>query len=306
MKPTVILICALTNGKIAFDYFYNLHKKEKINLLKVYTYKDNIAPNKNMLFPLDDIVPSILLTKVEHINYNKKEIIEINPDFIFVVGWSQLINKEIVNASKNGTIGFHSAKLPKDRGRSTIAWQIAEGYTETALTMFYLSEGIDDGDIIAQEIIKIKQNDYVKDIIYKMNKSTINILKAYFPLLIKGKAPRIKQDEKQANYRRLRNSVEDCSIDWNQNTKDIYNHIRAVSYPYPKAWTLYKGKEIRINKANIMDYVFEGFYCFENPGTILGNIKGYGYLIKTKNGVIAINDFDKKDIFLSTGEILGE
>jgi len=305
MKPTVILICALMNGKIAFDYFYNLHKKEKINLLKVYTYKDNIAPNKNMLFPLDDIVPSNLLTKVEHINYHKREIIEIKPDFIFVVGWSQLINKEIIKASKKGTIGFHSAKLPKDRGRSTIAWQIAEGYTETALTMFYLSEGIDDGDIIAQEIIKIEQNDYVKDITYKMDKSTINILKAYFPLLIKGKAPRIKQDEKQANYRRLRNPDQDCLINWNQNTKEIYNHIRAVSHPYPKALTLYKGKEIRINKANIMDNIFEKSYTFEKPGTILGNLKSYGYLIKTKNGVIAINDIDKKEIFFSIGEMLG-
>jgi len=306
MKPTIILICALSNGKIAFDYFYNLHKKRKINLLKIYTYKDNIAPNKNMLLPLDDIVPPNLLTKVEHINYHKKDITEIAPDFIFVVGWSQLIDKEILNASKKGTIGFHSAKLPKDRDRSTIAWQIAEDYTETALTMFYLSEGIDDGDIIAQEIIKIEQDDYVKDIICKMDKSTFNILKAYFPLLIKDKAPRIKQDEKQASYRRLRNPVEDCFIDWNQNTKDIYNHIRAVSYPYPKAWTLYKEKEIRINKADIMDDIFEKVYIFEKPGTILGNLKGYGYLIKTKNGVITINDLDKKDIFLSTGEILGE
>jgi len=305
MKPTIILICALSNGKIAFDYFYSLHKKEKINILKVYTYKDDIAPNKNMLFPLDDIVPTNLLTKVEHINYHKREIIETKPDFIFVVGWSQLINKEIIKVSKKGTIGFHSAKLPKDRGRSTIAWQIAEGYTETALTMFYLSDGIDDGDIIAQEIIKIEQDDYVKDIMYKINQATFNILKAYFPLLIKGKAPRIKQDEKQASYRRLRNPIEDCYIDWSQNTKDIYNHIRAVSYPYPKAWTLYKEKEIRINKASIMDDVFERFYIFEKPGTILGNLKSYGYLIKTKNGIIAINDFDKKDIFFSIGEILG-
>jgi len=83
---------------------------------------------------------------------------------------------------------------------------------------------------------------------YKIKKSTFNILKAHFPLLIKGKALRIKQDEKQASYRRLRNPNQDCFINWNQNTKDIYNHILAVSYPYPKAWTLYNGKEIRINK----------------------------------------------------------
>ena len=189
--------------------------------------------------PLDNIVPSKLLTKVEHINYHKKEIVEINPDFIFVVGWSQLIDKEIVNASKKGTVSFHTSKLAKDRVRSTIAWQIAEGNTETALTMFYLSEGIDNGDIIAQEIIKIEQNDYVKDIMYKIKKSTFNILKAHFPLLIKGKALRIKQDEKQVSYRRLRNPNQDCFINWNQNTKNICNHILAVSYPYLKAWTLY-------------------------------------------------------------------
>jgi len=79
MKPTIILICALLNGKIAFDYFYNLHKKEKINLLKAYAYEYNIAPNKNMLLPLDDIVPSKLLTKVEHINYHKKKLWKLIP-----------------------------------------------------------------------------------------------------------------------------------------------------------------------------------------------------------------------------------
>jgi len=170
--------------------------------------------------------------------------------------------------------------------------------------MFYLSDGIDDGDIITQEIIKIEQDDYVKDIMYKIKKSTFNILKAHFPLLIKGKAPRIKQDEKQASYRKLRNSNQDCYINWNQNTKDIYNHILAVSYPYPKAWTLYNGKEIKINKASIIDNIFKRFCTFEKPGTILGNLKGYGYLIKTKDGIIAINELDKKDVSFSIREIL--
>ena len=305
MKPKIVLICALENGKIALDYFSNLDKKGVIDLIKIYTYKDELIPNKNMYIRLDNIADNNILTKVGKINDYKNEIKELNPDFIFVVGWSQLINKEIINASKKGTIGFHTSKLPKDRGRSTIAWQISEGYTETALTMFYISEGIDNGDIIAQENIKIEQNDYVKDILSKINQSTYNLLKTYFPLLLSGKAPRIKQDETQASYRRLRTD-NDSLINWNSNTDKIYNLIRAVSFPYPKAWTLYNGGKIKINYASMIDFTFKKFYFFEKTGTIIGNMKGFGYLIKTRDGIIAIDDLEPKNISLLIGDILGE
>jgi len=304
MKPKIVLIYALENGKIALDYFSNLDKKGVIDLIKVYTYKDELIPNKNMYIRLDNIVDNNILTKVGKINDYRNEIKELSPDFIFVIGWSQLIDKEIINASKKGTIGFHTSKLPKDRGRSTIAWQISDGYTETALTMFYISEGIDNGDIIAQENIKIEQDDYVKDILFKINQSTYNLLKTYFPLLLNGKAPRIKQDENEASYRRLRTD-NDSLINWNLNTKSIYNLIRAVSFPYPKAWTFYKNKKIKINKVNVVNFLPKNLCEFKVPGTILGNLKGYGYLVKTKNGIIAINDLEQKDIYLLTGEILG-
>jgi len=305
MKPKIALICALENGKIALEYFSNLDKKGVIDLIKIYTYKDELIPNKNMYIRLDNIADNNILTKVGKINDYKNEIKELNPDFIFVVGWSQLINKEIINASKKGTIGFHTSKLPKDRGRSTIAWQISEGYTETALTIFYISEGIDNGDIITQENIKIEQNDYVKDILSKINQSTYNLLKTYFPLLLSGKAPRIKQDETQASYRRLRTD-NDSLINWNSNTDKIYNLIRAVSFPYPKAWTLYKGEKIKINYASMIEFTFKEFYFFEKTGTIIGNMKGFGYLIKTRDGIIAIDDLEPKNISLLIGDILGE
>jgi len=305
MKPKIVLICALENGKIAVDYFSNLDKKGVIDLIKVYTYKDELIPNKNMYISLDNIADNNILTKVGKINDYKDEIKELNPDFIFVIGWSQLINKEIINASIKGTIGFHTSKLPKDRGRSTIAWQISEGYTETALTMFYISEGIDNGDIIAQENIKIEQNDYVKDVLFKINQSTYNLLKTYFPLLLNGEAPRIKQDETQASYRRLRTD-NDSLINWNSNTDKIYNLIRAVSFPYPKAWTLYQGDKIKINHADIIDYNLKSFYFFEKPGTIIGNMKNFGYLIKTRDGIIAIDDLEPNNISLLIGDNLGE
>lgn len=305
MKPSVILICALENGKIAAKYFSKLQEEGKIELLKVYTYENNIVPNKNMFVKLDDIIPSNILKKVEHINHCVDEIEILNPDFIFVVGWSQLLSKEIIKASRKGVIGFHTSKLPKDRGRSTLAWQIAEGYKETALTMFYLTEGIDNGDVIAQEMIKINSTDYISDVLSYVNKATYNILSTYFPLLITDKAPRIRQQEELATYRRLRTDEDSC-INWNDTTENIYNLIRAVAFPYPKAWSLYKGETIKINKATIVNFIPPNLYTFEEPGTVLGNIKGFEYLVKTKDGIIAIKEIEPRKIIISVGEGLGK
>ncbi|RXG63571.1 hypothetical protein ES695_16685, partial [Candidatus Atribacteria bacterium 1244-E10-H5-B2] len=80
MKPKIVLICALENGKIALDYFSNLDKKGIIDLTKVYTYKDELFPNKNMYICLDNIVDNNILTKVGKINDYKDEIKRLNPD----------------------------------------------------------------------------------------------------------------------------------------------------------------------------------------------------------------------------------
>jgi methionyl-tRNA formyltransferase len=305
MKSRVILIAALENGRIAARYFLKLHEEEKIELLKVYTYEDDIVPNKDMFAKFDDIIPSNILKKVAHINRCVCEIRELDPDFTFVVGWSQLLSKDIIKASKKGVIGFHTSKLPKDRGRSTLAWQIVEGYKETALTMFYLDEGIDNGDIIAQEMIKINSTDYISDVLSKVNKATYNLLSTYFPLLITDKAPRIRQQEELATYRRLRTDEDSC-INWNDTAENIYNLIRAVAFPYPKAWTLYRGETIKINKATIVNFLPSTLYIFEEPGVVLGNIKGFEYLVKTKDGIIAIKEIEPRGIFIPPGERLGK
>jgi len=103
----------------------------------------------------------------------------------------------------------------------------------------------------------------------------------------------------------------DSLINWNSNTDKIYNLIRAVSFPYPKAWTLYQGDKIKINHADIIDYNLKSFYFFEKPGTIIGNIiignmKSFGYLIKTRDGIIAIDDLEPNNISLLIGDNLGE
>ena len=97
-----------------------------------------------------------------------------------------------------GVIGFHPAKLPFDRGRSVLAWQIEDGYTETSLTMFKYSDYPDGGDILAQEPIAIASNDYINDILDKVDAASLNLIRAYFPLLRKGFLKGVKHTNRKS------------------------------------------------------------------------------------------------------------
>ena len=157
----VFFIGGLTNGKIVYDY---LKKNRYVNLCGVVTYPDDFKGARFVAFPDD---PNIIKT-----GSSKEEVSLIKslaPDLIIVAGWSELIPEEILGIPKMGVIGFHPAKLPMDRGRSVLAWQIEDGYTETALTMFKYTDYPDGGDIIGQDIIKIEKEDYISDILDKVD-----------------------------------------------------------------------------------------------------------------------------------------
>lgn len=213
------------------------------------------------------------LVVLDYLKSNKHvDVVDHYPELIFVAGHSELLK-----VGKIPIIGFHPSKLPLDRGRSVLAWQIEEGYTETALTMFYYSDIPDAGDIIAQEPIKIDPEDYISDVLKKIDKATYNMMRSYFPLIRQGKAQRIKQGP--GTVRRLRNES-DQIIDWDRPSREIYNKIRAISHPYPGA--LY-GDEI-IWRAEIVDFPFGKD---QKPGTLIATLYN-GRIIKTKDGFIKI------------------
>ena len=239
----IIFIGGLSNGEIVLNY---LESKIYVDVPLIIThpkkynvprYVDLSSSNKDIEF----------INELDA-NLQKVSIEKIKPDFIFVAGWSGMLSKELISIPKYGTIGFHPSKLPNDRGRSVLAWQIDEGYTETALSMFYYNELPDWGDIIAQEKIKIEYNDYINEVLNKIDSATHKLLKAYFPLLRKNIAPRKPQNIKKGNYRRLRTNS-DSIIDWNENADILYNKIRAISKPYPGAIGKINKKCYRIWKA---------------------------------------------------------
>lgn len=276
----VIFIGGLTNGKIVFDY---LNTNKFVNLSLVITYPNDSDKPRHINFPDENFI-----IKDEKANYYIDKILSIKPNLIIVAGWSELLDNRILSTPNMGVIGFHPSKLPLDRGRSVIAWQIEDGYTETALTMFYYNDIPDGGDIIAQDIIKIEENDYVNDILDKIDDATNNLVKAYFPLIRMGKAPQKKQSINEGNFRRLRNE-NDSIILWNSNMNIIYNKIRAISTPYPGAISHVNGKKIKIFEAKKIKHLPFGNQL--KPGEIVCELYDGGLIFKCKDGFINITNY---------------
>lgn len=277
----VVFIGGMTDGMVVYDYLNgNCH----VDVGLVVTYPDGTEIPRHVDFPDEDKI-----IKNGSANRVLKEIEHFSPDLIFVAGWSELLDKKILDCARNGVVGFHPSKLPLDRGRSVLAWQIEEGYTDTAVSMFYYTDIPDGGDIIAQEKIAIEPNDYVNDVLNKVDEACFNLMRAYFPLLRMGKAPRIPQHINEGNFRRLRTN-RDSQISWELNKELIFNKVRAISRPYPGAEAWVGEKKYRI-------YSAEMIHSFEygegaRLGVLVATFHDGTFLVKCRNGYIRVLDYE--------------
>lgn len=221
--------------------------------------------------------------EAEHIKKNM-------PDILFVLGLSQIIPKHILGIPTIGCIGSHPALLPQNRGRHPIIWAIANGLMKSGITLFWIDEGIDSGDIWGQEEYEISSGDDASTIYEKVKYLSMKILKNNIPDLEMGILKRVKQDHSLANYWRKR-IKKDGEIDWRMSGKRIYDLVRALTKPYAGAHCIYKGNEIKIWKVRICDET-ERFVNLE-PGKIIST-EGSKIKIKTGDVVIEIieHNFD--------------
>ena len=182
--------------------------------------------------------PEIPIHYIDKVNqrYIIEKIFKYNPFLILVISWSQIIPSEIINTPTGGTIGVHYSMLPKRRGGAPLSWAIIDGLKETGLTLFYYEDSIDSGDIIDRIKLKINFGDDIHDVLKKIYVLLPDLICKNLNKILNGTNERIKQDHSKATYTRPR-KPEDGEIDWNMNTLDIYNFIRAQTYPYPYSFS---------------------------------------------------------------------
>lgn len=178
------------------------------------------------------------------------QVASLAPDLIIVISWSQIIPPEILHCAPRGCIGIHYSLLPGRRGGAPLNWALIDGLTMSGMTLFYYDEGIDTGDIIAQETFAIDREDTVKTLLDKIVIQAPDLLDRNVDLIEQGTAPRMKQDERMASYTKPRKPA-DGVIDWSKSNEQVYNFIRALAPPYPCAFTWVGAKKLIIPRARL-------------------------------------------------------
>ena len=179
------------------------------------------------------------------------ELARYDLDIVFVVGWSRICGPEVRALGRIGALGYHPTLLPKMRGRAALAWTILLDLQETGGTLFWLDEGVDSGDVAAQARFSLAPRPTLADLLDRQLDALGEMVGELFGKLAAGERPAVPQDHSQATYLAVRRPSHG-EIDWNQKAVQIERLIRAVSRPYPGAFTYHKGRKLVIWSAEVV------------------------------------------------------
>ncbi|MGO9802780.1 MAG: methionyl-tRNA formyltransferase [Steroidobacteraceae bacterium] len=170
---------------------------------------------------------------------------ELNVDIAVMAYVLQLVSQAFVKTPKHGTIQYHPSLLPRYRGPSSINWPIIRGDTETGLTIFRPSDGLDEGPVILQRKVPIGPNDTLGSVYFeRLYPLGVEALIEAAELVVAGRHREIVQNEELATYEGWCRDPE-SRINWQAHVDQIYNLIRGCN-PSPGAWTTVRGQKLRI------------------------------------------------------------
>ena len=218
---------------------------------------------------------------------NNPEFVEklknINPDVIYVVAYGKIIPKEILDIPRLGCINVHGSLLPKYRGAAPIQWAVLNGDKETGVTTMFMDEGMDTGDMIEKEVVKIGDNETTGELWDRLSIVGANLLVKTLKLLENGEATRKKQPEKFTVAPMLKKEI--AKIDWeNYSSKKIKDLARGLN-PFMGAFSYLNDKKIKIWKVEIVEEKYD-----VDPGTVVVSDSKNGLVISTIDGAVSVLD----------------
>jgi len=245
-----------------FHDFEKLAKELQINFF-------NINP-----FKLDELMPIIK---------------EYKPDLGISINWKTIISKDVLNCFPKGIINAHAGDLPRFRGNATPNWAIIKGETQFFITLHFMDEELDAGDILLKRAFPITESTYVKDLYNIMNENIPNMFVEVINSINEKRNIPIKQTEQNKSpLRCLPRYPEDGEIDWKLSAIDISRQIRANAEPFSGAYTFMDLKKIIIWKGYEEKANTE---IIGNPGQVVEIRKDRGeVLILTGNGFIVLEE----------------
>lgn len=206
----------------------------------------------------------------------------LNPDFIVVVAYGQILKKNILEIPKFGCYNIHASLLPKYRGAAPINWAIINGERETGITIMEMDEGLDTGDIILSKAIPIEEDDDALTIHDKLSVLGGELIVEALKKIAEGNIDKIPQDNSKSSYASML-SKDMGRINWDMDAVSIINLIRGLK-PWPSAYTIYNGEIVKIHKASITNIASE-----ETCGKII-KVDKKGIYVNTKDKVIVLEE----------------
>jgi methionyl-tRNA formyltransferase len=210
----------------------------------------------------------------------------LHPEFLLAAGWYHRVPRSIRELAHRGAAGIHASLLPQYRGGAPINWAIIRGEQRTGVTLFYLDDTIDGGDIIGQAEIPIGFEDTCATLYQRATQTACRLLERYIPLIEQGVAPRVPQDAERATAFPQRRP-EDGAICWSWSARRLYDWVRAQTRPYPGAFGMLADQKVVIWRAVPLAEPAGAM-----PGTVLNAQRGAGVDVATGEGVLRLLEFD--------------
>lgn len=198
----------------------------------------------------------------ERLKDDYQEILAYEPDLIITAAYGQLLPNALLEAPKFGCINVHASLLPELRGGAPIHYAIMQGKTETGITIMYMVEKLDAGDILTQRNVPIEHKDHVGSLHHKLSIAGSELLLETLPSLFAEEITPKKQDNAKATFA-TNIKREQEKIDWTRDNLEVYNHIRGL-HPWPVAFTTYEGKVMKLWWGEVDNTKYDGV-----PGEIV-------------------------------------
>lgn len=260
-------------------------KNTDLKLIFTKEDKRNARGNKIIYSPVKQFGLDNDIEVIQPKRMKDEEVIdkikEVNPDLIVVVAYGKILPKEIIDIPKYGIINVHSSLLPKYRGASPIHSAILNGDKESGVSIMYIEEGLDSGDVILKETCEITEDDTLGTLHDRLKELGAIGLEKALKLIEAEEVKAEKQDDSKATFVKPI-TKEQAKIDWNNTKEVIFNQIRGLN-PFPGAYTHNeKNENIKIYKSEKLEKEYDG----EN-GTVVEMTKK-GPVVKVANGALRL------------------
>lgn len=272
-------------------------------IVGIVTLPGPIDPNRSGQCSFDEVAARLDAQLHETRDINAEETLgavrALDPELVFVVGWSQLVKDPFIALAQEGAFGMHPTLLPRHRGRAPIPWAILSGLARTGVTLFEIVDATaDSGAIVGQAVVDIAPDETATTLFDRIAEAHVELIRECVPMLLARTAPRRQQEPSRASSWPKRKPT-DGIIDWETRAPYLYDWVRAQTRPYPGAFTYAGEEKVVVWRARPVELAETA-----PAGTIVA-IRPEGPVVACGDGGLLLEDVETSAPELEVGERLG-